>query len=148
MIFFSPCFLEQAEFKNYYNKIELDSDCTLSESWFELEQKQHFITEKAKIFIIENYEKVKDWSNLEINLTCNHKGHSENYLPTNKAQIKLGRFVVNRIANPIETVSFVLDYTDGDLSVTVNGREFWWIEADTVIVICNYIEKQLIKQAK
>ena len=148
MIFFSPCFTEEAHYKEYYNKIVLSTDLSLSEHYFELEKQKFLIAEKAKIFIMENYESVKDWSNLEISIMCNHKGYYENYIPEKRAQTKFGTFIVNRIANPIETISFVLDYSDGDLSVTVNNREFWRIEANTVIDICNYIEKQLIKQAK
>jgi hypothetical protein len=46
--------------------------------------------------------------------------------------------------NPI--VSFdevVLDPTDGDFSVTINGKGHWWISDDSVIAIADYIEKQL-----
>jgi hypothetical protein len=46
--------------------------------------------------------------------------------------------------NPIiEFNNVVLDPTDGDFSVTINGKEHWWIEDDAVMIIANYIEKQL-----
>ena len=148
MIFISPCFLEEEQYKEYYNKVILSTDNSLSDNYYELEKQKFLIAEKAKLFIMENYKSVKDWTDLEISITCNHKGHYENYITEKRAQTRFGTFIVNRIANPIETITFVLDYSDGDLSVTVNNREFRWIEADTVIDICNYIEKQLIKQTK
>jgi D-tyrosyl-tRNA(Tyr) deacylase len=40
----------------------------------------------------------------------------------------------------------VLDPTDGDFSVTINGNEHWWIQDEAVIIIADYIEKQLKTQ--
>ena len=47
--------------------------------------------------------------------------------------------------NPIlEITEVVLDPTDGDFSITINGdKEHWWIHDEEVIVIADYIEKQL-----
>jgi hypothetical protein len=36
--------------------------------------------------------------------------------------------------------------TDGDFSVTINGNEHWWIQDEAVIIIADYIEKQLKTQ--
>ena len=48
--------------------------------------------------------------------------------------------------NPIKTIDeVVLDPTDGDFSITVNGKEHWWIQDEAVIIIADYIEKQLNK---
>ena len=49
--------------------------------------------------------------------------------------------------NPIKTIDdVVLDPTDGDFSITVNGKEHWWIQDEAVIIIADYIENQLKKQ--
>ena len=47
--------------------------------------------------------------------------------------------------NPVHTVdNIVLDPSDGDFSVTINGgQEHLWIQDEAVIVIANYIETQL-----
>ena len=37
----------------------------------------------------------------------------------------------------------VLDPSDGDFSLTINGKEHWWIQDEAVIIIANYIENQL-----
>ncbi len=48
--------------------------------------------------------------------------------------------------NPIKTIdAVVLDPTDGDFSITVNGKEHWWIQDEAVIIIADYIENQLNK---
>ena len=40
----------------------------------------------------------------------------------------------------------VLDPTDGDFSITINGKEHWWIQDEAVIIIADYIEKKLKKE--
>jgi len=47
--------------------------------------------------------------------------------------------------NPIlEVTEVVLDPTDGDFSITINGdKEHWWIYDEEIIIIADYIEKQL-----
>jgi hypothetical protein len=42
----------------------------------------------------------------------------------------------------IETVTDVVyDWTDGDFSLTINGKPYLWIDGESVIDIANYIEK-------
>ena len=50
--------------------------------------------------------------------------------------------------NPIVSVNeVVLDPTDGDFSITINGtNEHWWIGDEEVIIIADYIEQQLKKE--
>jgi hypothetical protein len=47
--------------------------------------------------------------------------------------------------NPIlEVTEVVLDPTDGDFSITINGdKQHWWIYDEEIIIIADYIEKQL-----
>ena len=51
--------------------------------------------------------------------------------------------------NPIrEFNSVVLDPTDGDFSITVNGNEeHWWIQDKAIIIIADFIEQKLKKNA-
>ena len=52
-----------------------------------------------------------------------------------------------RKQNPVVIINeVVLDPTDGDFSVTINGNEHWWIQDEAVIIIADYIEKQLKTQ--
>ena len=49
--------------------------------------------------------------------------------------------------NPIKTIDeVVLDPTDGDFSITVNGKEHWWIQDEAIIIIADYIEQEIKKQ--
>ena len=49
--------------------------------------------------------------------------------------------------NPIVSFdSAVLDTTDGDFSVKINGQDFYWIDDKPIIEIADYIEEQLKKE--
>lgn len=52
--------------------------------------------------------------------------------------------------NPIlEFTEVVLDPTDGDFSVTINGdKQHWWIHDEEIIIIADYIEQQLKAKAE
>ena len=111
------------------------------------------VAECAKIYIHKNYRKV-DWSELEVVVEDNSGKPTKyyNYHPHEKRKSKSD--VISRLMERIErdnkkrnnpVVSFhdvVLDPTDGDLSVTINGKDHLWLSDDTVIVIANYIEQQ------
>ena len=46
--------------------------------------------------------------------------------------------------NPVKSIDrVVLDPSDGDFSLTINGKEHWWIQDEAVIIIADYIENQL-----
>ena len=46
--------------------------------------------------------------------------------------------------NPIVSFdSAVLDTSDGDFSVKINGQDFYWIDEQPIIEIADYIEEQL-----
>ena len=43
---------------------------------------------------------------------------------------------------PVESVTEpVLDPSDGDFSITINGRDHMWINDEAVVIIADYIEK-------
>ena len=49
--------------------------------------------------------------------------------------------------NPIVTFDkAVLDTSDGDFSVVINGQDFYWINDYPIIKIADYIENELKKQ--
>ncbi len=122
------------------------------------------IAYSAKIFILENWEKVKDWSMLEV--VVHDKSSRKNKHTTEYFNKDSGRHgmppdpnnlsIIDRMFekfndeahNPVTSVrDIVLDHSDGDFSLTINDKEHWWINDEAVIEIADYIEEQLKKQA-
>jgi hypothetical protein len=123
------------------------------------------------MYILENYEKVKDWSELDIKLNHGLNGtqvefynHYKKPIPPKEPTEKMKNFMklvskektksseiwdkwkeeMKAKHNPI--VSFdkaVLDTSDGDFSVVINGQDFYWIGDWSIIQIADYIEEQL-----
>jgi len=51
--------------------------------------------------------------------------------------------------NPIVSITrVVLDPTDGDFSLTINGKDHLWIDGEAIIVIADYIEQKLKIEVK
>lgn len=134
------------------------------------------VAECAKIYIKKNWKKVKDWSNLSVVLEDANtlkgflnsanggkplKDYVEYYNYTGPGRgWNVKSSVIKRMSkridkenkkkhNPIQTISdVVLDPTDGDFSLTINGRNHMWISDSTVIIIADYVEEQLAKKQK
>lgn len=91
---------------------------------------------KMKRWLHNNWQKV-DWSDLDIELVNKHN-------PNKKRSKYFGRisddfakaFSIKK--EPVENFSLVLDMSDGDMSVTVNGLEFWWIPDHNVMSLYKY----------
>lgn len=162
-------FHPSAETLEGYKKIWNSSEFYTSDS-FKHEYEKHLtamqhIAACAKIYVIDNYEKVKSWKELDITIRDNSKTKTEyfNYvprLPIEKSRseipsapgIKRCRTIISSTIdridkerhNPILTLTnVVLDTSDGDFSLTINGKEHNWISDDSIIEIANYIEEQL-----
>jgi hypothetical protein len=159
-----PCSLSQKE----NDKVIHSSQYSVKENFLQ-EYQNHIsamqiVAECAKVFILKNWKKVKNWSELNVVI---EDGRDEkikpteyyNYIPNNnnrKHGDELGTIgrIVDMIEeknakkhNPVLSVSkVVLDPTDGDFSITINDNEHWWISDDSVIVIAAYVEEQLKKQ--
>lgn len=114
------------------------------------------VAECAKIFIMENWEKIKDWSLLEVVIEDNSKIDTDyyQYTPNETGFIKLGSVMTKakkrideknkKRHNPIIKISeVVLDPSDGDFSLTINGKDHLWISDDSIIIIADFIEKSL-----
>lgn len=114
----------------------------------------------AKVYIRDNWKKVKDWSNLNVIINCSNKQPAEfyNYVKgRGRRKIKWAKEVVNTFEkleadwdkenkkrhNPVKSISEVVLDVDWDFSLTVNGESYFWLSDDSVIVIAAYIEKQL-----
>lgn len=109
----------------------------------------------AKIYILRNWDKVKNWSDLNIEILDNTNQVTiyYNYKPKDfhKETTKSGKLWRKMMLdfykerhNPIKSFTEpVMDHADGDFSITINGINHLWISDENVIEIANYIEKQL-----
>jgi len=122
---------------------------------------QQIVAGCAKIYIYNNYQKVKDWTDLEVVITeedevVDYYNYKETRRRKREGKSEAFDKITDRIDaenrirhNPVTSVTdAVLDYSDGDFSITINGREHWWLNDDEVIIIADYIEKQLKEPIK
>lgn len=115
------------------------------------------VAECAKIYVLNNWEKVTDWSGLDVVIQDGRGGKPVDYFHyverdrTKHKSSETFDAIFDRLDiadkkrhKPITSVTdVVLDPTDGDFSLTINGREHWWIQDDAVIIIAAYVEEQL-----
>ena len=111
------------------------------------------IVEAAKIYILDNYEKVKDYKDLHLMLRCvNHEGtqyfgkRSKPKKEGAKGSGRLRKVIAELDKQTIEIKKFdkaVYDWTDGDFSVTFNGVDYNWIDSSSIIDIASHIERKL-----
>jgi hypothetical protein len=115
----------------------------------------------AKIYVEKKWKDVKDWSNLNITISYNSDTETEyyNHIPKirNNSESNKSKHsdafdkILSRIDkedalkhNPIVNITdVVLDPTDGDFSLTINGKDHLWIDDESIIIIADYIEGQL-----
>ena len=150
-----PCTFDEAE----YEKVWSSSDDSVTEHFFESYRRhtaaKQIVAGCAKLYILKNHEKVTDWSNMNVIIEDNTDDVTD-YYHFQKRRIRFKKKnvldeiddridVENKLRhNPVSTVTnVVLDTSDGDFSLTINGTHHLWISNDSVIVIAAYIEKQL-----
>jgi hypothetical protein len=155
---FTPCFVSEEAYEAAYKTSEFWTDSGFLDAYQKYESAKCHTTDCAKIYILKNWKKIQDWTDLH--LIVNHGPTGEEteyfkYVPDSRTGTysKALADVIARMElddqkrhNPI--VSFdevLLDPTDGDFSITINGKEHWWISNEPIIVLANYIEKNLNK---
>ncbi len=124
----------------------------------------------AKVYLVKNWEQVKDWSGLHVVIEDGTGYATEYYnngprqerrqkkMPDrdgqneressimDKALASLDRHMAAR-HNPVVSVTdVVLDTSDEDFSLTINGTSHWWINDESVVIIAGYAEEQIKKQ--
>ena len=110
--------------------------------------------EAAKIYILDNYQKVEDYSDLSLMLRCaNHEGTKYFGKKENRTKKKekgkntiLSDLLAEMEREKIEISKFdsaVYDWSDGDFSVVFNGIPYNWIDGESIIDIASYIESKL-----
>jgi len=125
------------------------------------------IARAAKVFLINNWTKVWDWTMLEIVIRDNSKKKTHYYnhvpQPSGVPEEETGtsseekNFFAKAMEeahawqakkhNPVLSLSeMVLDPTDEDFSITINGVDHNCIDDDSVIILADYAENWLKAQ--
>jgi hypothetical protein len=152
----TPCFMTEEEFEAGYRSSKFYVEGDYLKAYREHMIAMSHVANVAKSYILNNWQKVEDWSDLEITLSHGLTGDSASYCKyVPNAHIMSNSKVFSEIMqsvdledrkrhNPILKVrDVVLDPTDGDFSITVNDSPYWWISDQAVILIANYIETKL-----
>lgn len=147
---FRPCFSTEEEFDkaipeeykgDYYKK------------YHTFLAKADMVVEAAKVYILNNWEKIDDWTDCNVIIDSNN-GRVEyyNHKESNNqfADNNIGRLLRDahderkEFHNPIRVVNeVVLDPTDGDFSMVINDTDgHLWIESG-IIEIAEFIERKL-----
>lgn len=123
---------------------------------FDLKGELNKLVEAAKIYVLDNYQKVDDWSDLGLNLYHNKsEGKGKWFGPKKKGSKKGKRSdTIDRIFIEIEEQTTqieslndcVYDWTDGDFSLKINGVDYLWIDGTSVVSIAQYIQDFLNKK--
>lgn len=104
----------------------------------------------AKIYIIDNYKLVDDYSDLDLILRSGATGKRFYFGPKRNRNVSRSK-ELTRILKDLDNQTIVIesfdeaiyDWTDGDFSVVFNNEPYNWIDDDSVISIASYIEKKL-----
>jgi ssDNA-binding replication factor A large subunit len=114
------------------------------------------IIEASKIYILDNYKKIDDYSELSLILRCvNHDGTKyfgkkgiKRRKKKNGENTILSDLLAEMERERIEISNFdsaVYDWSDGDFSVVFNGVPYNWIDGESIIDIASYIENNIKK---
>lgn len=152
-----PIFSDEKDYKDYYTNV-LDGKYTkdFMNHNDELISKYQVLVNCAKIYIIDNYKKITDWKRLIICIRDNkpdganteQPNHGKMYFYTEQ---EWENEIMKKISEgddtkPVESITdVIMDWSDGDFSLTINGLEFWWIDDSVVLDIASYIEHELNK---
>jgi hypothetical protein len=110
------------------------------------------LVDVAKVYILDNYQKVENYSELNLILrAANHDktcyfGQRRKTEDDIKISSAFHRILEELDAQTIEIKSFdkaVFDWTDGDFSVVFNGVNYNWIDSNSIVDIADYIESRL-----
>jgi hypothetical protein len=104
----------------------------------------------AKIYIIDNYKSIDDYSDLDLILRSGATGKRFYFGPKRNREVSRSKELTG-ILKELDKQTIVIesfnkaiyDWTDGDFSVVFNEESYNWIDDDSVIGIASYIEKKL-----
>jgi hypothetical protein len=149
----------EQEVMDSIRKMESYKSESFMRDMFDLKGKQNRLISAAKVYVLDNYQKVDDWSGLSLELYHNKsEGGGKWFGPKReKSKTRNGKRsdVIDKIfedidaaITQIETLNdCVYDWTDGDFSLTINGIDYLWIDGVSVISIAQYIQDFLNKRS-
>lgn len=145
----------ESEVLDSLRKSEAYTEKNFEESFFSLRSKMGKILAAAKIYILDNYEKISDWSDLMTTLyTVNHENpvyvrtrrkKSKGTKRKSETLTKLLERIEKKTVQPKTLEKVVYDWTDGDISIKMNGKWYNRINRnpESIIDIASYIETKL-----
>ena len=158
---FRNCFPTTEDFERGYKNSMFYADKNFLEEYRKHMVAMDHVANFAKSYILNNWQKIEDWSDLDVIIRAGNTGVKTHYYK----YVDKGKWNIRNVEvaemfeemrkeeednqNPIRVFNnVVLDPTDGDFSVTINDTEHWWINDDAIVTIADYIEKQLEEKEK
>jgi len=148
--------MTEEEFENGWKESIFYTDKEFLKEYERHQIAMSHISACAKSYILKNWKSVKSWAELDIKINDNSGKPTKyyNHVPSDRSrwgksqsvQEMLIRMDEHRANDHNPIVSFtdvVLDPTDGDFSLTINGKDHLWIDDESVILIADYIEERL-----
>lgn len=165
-LMFRPSASNQKDYKKYIFSSDYAVKNDFRKAYQDHIAAMQIVAMSAKIYALNNWKKIKNWSDLDISIVDN-TGKETRYYKYVKESRSLTR-AKNRKAkghyikflekmdkedkknqNPIKKISgVVLDTSDGDFSLDINRNPHLWIDDESVIVLADYIERKLNKKNK
>jgi hypothetical protein len=161
-----PCSLDEQAHEEKWKNSEFFTDKNFLDEYQKHKIAMQHTAECAKIYITKHWKEIKDWSNIHVTVIHGPTGKKTEYFKyigeynkENVNSIRLNKGIEmskiwdrwdemeKKAHNPLISMDeVILDPTDGDFSITVNGGiEHWWIQDEAVIIIADYIEEQIKK---
>lgn len=152
---FRPGSFSREENEKTWKRSVFYTDNNFMENYEKYSAAKKHVAECAKIFLEKNWKIVRDWSDLHVTIVDNTGTSTEYYKHKELSEEFLGKRIGLSVRaheerkhrhNPINKISsMVLDHMDGDFSVEINGKSHLWIDDDSIIVIADFVEKELEK---
>ena len=150
-----PCFSDETQREEFVNSLVQQKE-TFREWNDYIETHKNTMREKMTWYIHKNWEKlsIEDWNRLDIKIKNQYYGFKFDIVPAPE-NLKPHHYhskVIERIekswndkVETITTIDFVLDMMDGDLSISINGKDNWkWLNYHEIVQVVLLIEDKLI----
>ena len=149
----TPCFSTEEEFKQAHHQARHGVQNGFMDAYRDHLAGLEIVASCAKSYILDHYQEVEDWSGLNVKVKdwsgdtfhyYKYEDRSCDWKDTTIAQaFKEFDEEEQRNQMPVESVTDpVLDPSDGDFSITINGHQHGWINDQAIVIIADYIEKR------
>ena len=141
-----PIFNSLEEREGFINSLE-NKFSNIGE-WVDYITKNHAtLLEKARWYVFQNWEKVKDWSDYVITIDgidyTNRRLCQVDEENDNSALYRITKQIDSKRVN-IDKITIVYDFHDSDISISINHEEKWkFLNEDEVLELAIYIEENI-----